>query len=320
MEALFLLLLVGLVGWLRVNAKAAKEQQAISENIDRNIDLAMTLQNAIEDLSRILEPHLKILSMKKFQKTYVDDYGRTVDDAFMAEIAYFRNSIVPQHVVAALGPDGVDRAILSGVSRFERIGRGKADARERVKAFCRDKSDLLTLALGCVAPADPSKELLASDFSHVIGLIPDKARVGLSDEEVLQAILDVASPGEPSASAEYIFQEWFTGDQYETFVQKVLEELALKTRTTPKSGDQGIDIIGSVDGVEIGFQCKRCAIPVGNKAVQEVAAGKSFYQLDHAVVVSNNEFTRSARQLATSLQVDLLHHEQLPGWIERLKQ
>src|SRR5260364_238896 len=51
--------------------------------------------------------------------------------------------------------------------------------------------------------------------------------------------------------------------------------------------------------------------PVGNAAVQEVIAGKVFEQADLAVVVSNATFTKSARQLATSAGVLLLHHEQL---------
>lgn len=279
----------------------------------------LALEEATGELLRLLDPHLKTLALKKTQKTFLDDYGRTVDDAFRSEVAYFRSHVVPQKIVEKLGPATVDWAIEREVSGYERVGRGKADARKRVEAFCCENPDLLSLALGCVASGQNSKELQASDFSHVVGLVPYKARVGLSNDDVLQAILDVASPPEAPLSAEDVFQEWFTGEQYERFVQKLLEQQGLRTRTTPTSGDQGIDIIGSVRETEIGFQCKRSAVPVGNKAVQEVSAGKSFYHLDCAVVVSNNGFTRSARQLASSLQVELLHHENLPGWLDRLQ-
>jgi restriction system protein len=54
-------------------------------------------------------------------------------------------------------------------------------------------------------------------------------------------------------------------------------------------------------------QCKLYAQPVGNKAVQEALAAQRYYATDHAAVVSNAAFTRSAVQLARSAGVLLLH-------------
>lgn len=45
--------------------------------------------------------------------------------------------------------------------------------------------------------------------------------------------------------------------------------------------------------------------PVGNNAVQEAFAGKSFYVCHVAVVMTNSTFTDSARQLASQLGVIL---------------
>src|SRR5260370_20799459 len=58
-------------------------------------------------------------------------------------------------------------------------------------------------------------------------------------------------------------------------------------------------------------QCKRYASAIGNSAVQEAYAGKSFERDDYAAVVSNAKFTPGARQLAETTGVILLHHEEL---------
>lgn len=67
---------------------------------------------------------------------------------------------------------------------------------------------------------------------------------------------------------------------------------------TQGSGDQGLDIIAYKDGIKYGFQCKCYSSAVGNKAVQEVFAGKVFYQCHVGIVITNNYFTESAIALA----------------------
>ncbi len=58
-------------------------------------------------------------------------------------------------------------------------------------------------------------------------------------------------------------------------------------------------------------QCKRYAKPVGNGAVQEVVAARSYWHADWAAVVSNAGFTPAARKLAAATDVLLLHHDAL---------
>ena len=76
--------------------------------------------------------------------------------------------------------------------------------------------------------------------------------------------------------------------------------------TTATTGDQGVDLIARKDKSVIAIQCKYYSKPVGNKAVQEVIAGKGFYNCNKAVVISNNLFTKSAKQLADDSNVKLL--------------
>jgi HJR/Mrr/RecB family endonuclease len=98
---------------------------------------------------------------------------------------------------------------------------------------------------------------------------------------------------------------------YEQMVADALNDLGWQTRLTKGSGDQGIDVIAEMRGKRVVIQCKRYASSIGNSAVQEAHAGKSFEKADYAAVVSNAEFTRSARQLADTTHVILLHHDEL---------
>ena len=67
------------------------------------------------------------------------------------------------------------------------------------------------------------------------------------------------------------------------------------------------------------FQFKRYSNPLGNKAVQEIYAGKAFYNGTHAIVVSNAGFTKSAETLAKKTGVILISDielEKLEDYIE----
>ena len=84
---------------------------------------------------------------------------------------------------------------------------------------------------------------------------------------------------------------------------------------TQAAGDQGADIVATRDGRTLVVQCKHHAKPVGNKAVQEVAAAIRHYNAEAGVVVATNGFTRAAEQLAATNGITLLGHDDLTsGW------
>jgi len=95
------------------------------------------------------------------------------------------------------------------------------------------------------------------------------------------------------------------GAQFEQFVAKLFTLMGYTTEITKHSGDQGIDVIAQKSGIRTGIQAKRHAGKVGNSAVQEVVAGKAFYHLDKAIVITNSEFTQSAKDLAKATNVEL---------------
>lgn len=109
-----------------------------------------------------------------------------------------------------------------------------------------------------------------------------------------------------------------SGYDYEAFVGNIFEDCGWHVEATKGSGDQGADVIAERDGLRIVVQCKLYASTVGNKAVQEVFAARSFYDCDYACVVSNSTYTPSARKIAERTGVQLLHHDELPEWLDDL--
>lgn len=102
------------------------------------------------------------------------------------------------------------------------------------------------------------------------------------------------------------------GLYFESWVAESLKQFGWEATPTIGSGDQGVDVTARKDGITIAIQCKRYAGSVGNKAVQEVVAGKAFYGLDHAVVISTGSYTRSASDLASVCGVHLLVPDDIP--------
>ena len=94
------------------------------------------------------------------------------------------------------------------------------------------------------------------------------------------------------------------GISFEYWCIDLLKESGFKNvKHTGSSGDQGVDIIAEKDGLRYAIQCKFYSSKLGNAPVQEVFAGKSHYNCDVAVVMTNNYFTKSAFELASSTGV-----------------
>ncbi len=100
-------------------------------------------------------------------------------------------------------------------------------------------------------------------------------------------------------------------NEFETWCAKELRNFGWSANLTPSGADQGADVIATKGGLSVAIQCKLYSSPVGNKAVQEVFASARHYGVSHAAVVTNSDFTRSARVLAASTNVALLHFSEL---------
>lgn len=80
---------------------------------------------------------------------------------------------------------------------------------------------------------------------------------------------------------------------------------------TQASGDFGVDVLARKDGISYAIQCKHYTSPVGIEAVQQVYAGRAYYECHVAMVLTNQYFTSSARKLADKLGVVLWDRDML---------
>lgn len=103
-----------------------------------------------------------------------------------------------------------------------------------------------------------------------------------------------------------------TGIEFEILLQKRFKEMKFTVSPTRVVGDYGADIIlEDNDGTKCIIQCKRFSAKVNLKAVQEVVAAMKHYNGDYGIVITNNQFLRSAIELALSNSIELWDGEKL---------
>ncbi len=111
--------------------------------------------------------------------------------------------------------------------------------------------------------------------------------------------------------------EWddMEGHEFEYFCADLLKRRGFQdVKVTKGSGDFGIDILAERDGISYGIQCKNYTAPIGVKAVQEVYAGRDYYDCMVGVVMSNQYFTGPAVEAAKKLKIVLWDR----GYIEEM--
>ena len=94
------------------------------------------------------------------------------------------------------------------------------------------------------------------------------------------------------------------GHDFEYYCADILRANGfLDVEVTKGSGDFGADILAEKDGITYAVQCKCYDKPIGVKAVQEVYAGRDFYDRMVGVVMTNQYFTQPAVELAQKLNI-----------------
>lgn len=213
---------------------------------------------------------------------------------------------------------------------------------ECLNLFCNDPCNELCSILS--APRILKRMILWGDAGNPspmpMGLLPIEygikrifAKLGIAcNENILEMYDSVCkeielekfevslSQEEPASIKNELIGEYqhLNDREFETFVKSVFERLGYHVVQTPLSGDQGADLVMSKDGEKVVVQIKKYNAPVSNSAVQEVVASKKHYGAIHAIVVTNNTFTRSAIELALSNKVDLWDGKKLDEEIKSI--
>ena len=96
-----------------------------------------------------------------------------------------------------------------------------------------------------------------------------------------------------------------SGRAFERYLTVQFRHLGYRVKLTSYSHDYGADLVLRKWGKKTVVQAKRYERNVGIAAVQEVVGSIAYYKADNAMVVTNSNFTKSARNLAHRNEVEL---------------
>lgn len=132
-----------------------------------------------------------------------------------------------------------------------------------------------------------------------------------------------------AAVAAYLVMSWWRrrrqnremdgmeGHDFEYFCADLLRDVGFdEVEVTRGSGDYGVDILAEKDGITYAVQCKCYHSPIGIRAVQEVYAGRDYYDRMVGAVMTNQYFTNAAVEAAGKLKILLWDRGYLESMME----
>jgi restriction system protein len=153
-------------------------------------------------------------------------------------------------------------------------------------------------------------------FGIFAGLMGHSVRVGLVGA-VVGVVLAVVLAGEPRRRRDAGMSaiDAMTGTEFEDYVAARMRRAGWQVSFTSVTGDYGVDLIAEKDGKSVAIQCKRHGNSVGVAAVQQVVSGARHHGCTKSIVVSNQEFTQAAKQLAFTHGCQLIGRRALQAWV-----
>jgi restriction system protein len=107
---------------------------------------------------------------------------------------------------------------------------------------------------------------------------------------------------------------------FELFVGSLFERMGYAVRTTPASGDQGIDLILYKDSRTAIVQCKRYEGSVGQPVVRDLYGTMVHNRVDEAYLVTTGTISLPARQWAMGKAIHLVDGNELVEWLDSFQQ
>lgn len=170
---------------------------------------------------------------------------------------------------------------------------------------------------------------LSAMLSKIFGTLREIVHInGTDNKDLFEPVVSEEAIPTPEISPEPVIKpeleapqppvyDTMEGHDFEYYCADLLKNNGFyNVSVTQGSGDQGIDVLAEKGGVKYGIQCKCYSKDIGNKAVQEAFAGKTFYHCHVAAVLTNRFFTKSAQELAAVNQVLLWDRNQLEKFVQ----
>ena len=111
--------------------------------------------------------------------------------------------------------------------------------------------------------------------------------------------------------------DFMEGYEFEHYCAGLLSDHGFTdVEVTRESGDYGVDVLAQREGVTYAIQCKCYSAPVGIRAVQDVYAGRDYYDRMVGVVMTNQYFTAPAVKFARKLNILLWDRDYIEAMAE----
>lgn len=165
-----------------------------------------------------------------------------------------------------------------------------------------EEAEIITAICGIRSKNNKYIDLLCQSYSEVKTFVKTILK-DLKEKQKVKSLLNEDKNNSNRITITDI--DLMSGAEFEEYITYLFNQLGYKASNTKLSGDQGIDVIATKGVTKIAIQCKCFSKPVGNHAVMEAVAGGKYYNADKVMVVTNNTFTKSARELAKANNVVL---------------
>lgn len=203
--------------------------------------------------------------------------------------------------------------------RLESMDQIEAYSLESIESFFVNPKDHNEIRIKLLAPYKPQGsgkplKFYSNSLVHFRSLIPEKEyrfsskTMQLGKQRCAGSAIKLGN-----------LKDVRSGGEFEEYLTTLFWALGYRAENTKMSRDQGIDVMVSKGGKKYGIQAKYYSQPVGNSAVQEVIAGREYFKLDKAAVITNATFTSAAVDLALRTNVRLIDGEELNRLIQRAK-
>ena len=190
-----------------------------------------------------------------------------------------------------------------------------AAIRQHLPALVRRREQLVTKdAYGKLRLEDWAKEIEYFIEEHIKPILTgqEEYEAFMRERSLIASAIAAKVEQEREVHPAFLtFSDDMTPDEFETYCAEELRRAGWDARVTMRSRDQGVDVVAEKRGVRVVLQCKLYSRAVGNKAVQEAAAGRAHEQADYEIVVSNSRYTHDAEQLASTNGILLIHYRDL---------
>ncbi|MDB4864740.1 restriction endonuclease [Pirellulaceae bacterium] len=146
-----------------------------------------------------------------------------------------------------------------------------------------------------------------------LGQLPERIEMIRAAQELENFEADLTSKGRFNLTIQKV--DMMNPFAFERLIGLMYEAEGYEYIETPASGDQGADVIVRKAGQTLVIQAKLYSSSIGNKAVQEVIAARTHFNCNHAAVLTNQTYTKSAIELAESGNVTLYGRQELTEMI-----